>query len=318
MTKMRRALLVGIDDYELAPLAGCVNDANSLAALLAKHDDGSPNFDVKLLTAPPSQVTRANLRGSIEHLLKQPADVALLYFSGHGTENNLGGFLVTLDARQYDEGVSLTDILTFANQSPVREVVILLDSCHSGALGQLPAIENNNANIRDGVSILTASRSSEAAIEADGMGLFTSLVVAALDGGAADVVGRVTVASMYAYVDESLGSWDQRPLFKAHLATLTPLRNAKPALDVPILRRLPEWFPRPDSKFDLDPSYEPDAEPVNEENERIFGCLQKCRAAKLVEPVDEEHMYYAAMKSKSCRLTPLGRHYWRLANGGRI
>jgi hypothetical protein len=319
---VRRALLVGVDDYTSAPLAGCVNDANALAALLGKHHDGSPNFDIKLLTAPSDQITRAELRKNIEQLLKAPADVALFYFSGHGTENNLGGFLVTQDATRYDEGVALTDVLAFANQSSVSEVVILLDSCHSGALGQVPAIQNDKANIREGVSILTASRSSEVAIETGGMGLFTSLVVAALDGGAADAIGRVTVASVYAYVDESLGSWDQRPLFKSHVSTLIPLRNAKPAIDVTILRQLPEWFPQPDVEFDLDPSYEPDkhgaTEPTNEEHERIFGCLQKCRAAKLVEPVGEEHMYYAAMNSKSCRLTPLGRHYWRLANEGRI
>jgi hypothetical protein len=319
---VRRALLVGIDDYASAPLAGCVNDANALAAVLGKHHDGSPNFDVKLLTAPPDDITRAVLRRNIEQLLKEPADVALFYFSGHGTENNLGGFLVSQDATRYDEGVPLTDVLTFANQSPVREVVILLDSCHSGAMGQLPAIQNDNVNIREGISILTASRSSEVAIETGGMGLFTSLVVAALDGGAADIVGHVTVASAYAYVDESLGPWDQRPLFKSHVSTLTPLRDAEAAIDVSILRQLPEWFPRPDAEYALDPSYEPDKGvapgPVNKEHERIFGCLQKCRAAKLVEPVGEEHMFFAAINSKSCRLTPLGRHYWRLANEGRI
>jgi len=321
---MRRALIVGIDDYTSAPLAGCVNDANAIAALLAKHHDSSPNFDVKLVTAPADQITRVELRKNIEQLLAAPADVALFYFSGHGTENNLGGYLVTQDATRYDEGVALTDVLTFANKSPVREVVILLDSCHSGALGQLPAIENDKANIREGVSILTASRSSEVAVESGGMGLFTSLVVAALDGGGADAVGRVTVASVYAYVDESLGPWDQRPLFKSHVSTLIPIRTAKPAIDVAILRQLPEWFPQPDVAFDLDPSYEPDKHEatgpveVNEEHERVFACLQKCRAAKLVEPVGEEHMYYAAINSKSCRLTPLGRHYWRLANEGRI
>lgn len=319
---MRRALLVGIDEYGSAPLSGCVNDANALAALLSKQHDSSPNFDVKLLTGPPSHITRAELRKSLAQLLGKPADVALFYFSGHGTENNLGGFLVTQDATRYDEGVALTDVLALANQSPVHEVVILLDSCHSGAMGQLPAIENDKANIREGISILTASRSSEVAVETGGMGLFTSLVAAALDGGAADAMGRVTVASVYAYVDESLGPWDQRPLFKSHVSTLIPLRMAQPAVDVTILRRLPEWFPRPDVAFALDPSYEPDkrgeSEPTNEEHERIFGCLQKCRAAKLVEPIGEEHMYYAAMNSKSCRLTPLGRHYWRLANEGRI
>lgn len=321
---MRRALVVGIDDYASAPLAGCVNDANAIAAVLAKPHDGSPNFDVKLVTAPADRITRAELRGNIEHLLVAPADVALFYFSGHGTENNLGGYLVTQDASRYDEGVPLTDVLALANNSPVREVVIFLDSCHSGALGQLPAIGNDNANIREGVSILTASRSSEAAVESGGMGLFTSLVVAALHGGGADAIGRVTVASVYAYVDESLGPWDQRPLFKSYVSMLIPIRTAEPAIDITILRQLPEWFPQPDVALALDHSYEPDkreaVEPVtvDKERERIFACLQKCRAAKLIEPVDAEHMYYAAIKAKACRLTPLGRRYWRLANEGRL
>ena len=318
MTVMRRALVVGIDGYKFAPLAGCINDANAMADLLAKHYDGSPNFDVKLITAPPTQVTRACLRENIAQLLTGQADVALFYFSGHGTENNLGGYLVTQDANNYDEGVSLTEVLTLANNSSVKEIVILLDCCHSGALGAIPAIDNNKAHIREGISILTASRSSEVAIETGGMGLFTSLLAAALDGGAADVVGRVTVASTYTYIDESLGPWDQRPLFKSHVSTLISLRNTEPAVDLSVLRQLPEWFPKPDFEFALDPSYEPDADPRHTQHEEVFGCLQKCRAAKLVEPVGEVHMYYAAMRSKSCRLTPLGRHYWRLANDGRI
>jgi hypothetical protein len=318
MTSMRRALLVGIDDYPTAPLAGCCNDANEVARLLAKNHDGSPNFDLKLLTAPTQSVTRPILRQHVEQLLAAPADVALLFFSGHGTENNLGGYLVTQDAQRYDEGVSLTDVLTLANRSPVKEVVILLDSCHSGTLGEVPAIENDKAILRQGLSILTACRSSEVALETAGMGLFTSLFVAALDGGAADTLGNVSVASAYTYIEESLGPWDQRPLFKSHVSTLIPLRAAQPAVDLTVLRQLPHWFPQPNLELDLDPSYEPDAQPADPEHEKIFGALQKCRAAKLVEPVGEDHMYFVAMNSKSCRLTPLGRHYWRLANEGRI
>jgi hypothetical protein len=34
--------------------------------------------------------------------------------------------------------------------------------------------------------------------------------------------------------------------------------------------------------------------------------------------VDEEFMYYAAINSKACRLTPLGQQYWRLASAKRI
>jgi len=286
--------------------------------LLRTHEDGSPNFDCRLLTAPRAVITRATLRAQIAELFEHEADVALLYFSGHGTENNLGGYLVTPDASRYDEGVAMSDVLTLANRSRVREIVIVLDCCHSGALGQLPAINNDIAMMREGIAALSASRSTEAAVEVNGSGLFTSLVCSALDGGAADVVGNVTVAGVYTYVDQALGPWSQRPLFKAHVSRQTPLRRCAPAVPLETLRRLPEWFPSPETEFALDPSFEPDAEPHHAEHEEIFAHLQRCRAAKLVEPVGAAHMYYAAMRRKSCRLTPLGRYYWRLANEGRI
>jgi hypothetical protein len=96
---MRRALVVGIDDYPRAPLKGCVNDADAMAALLARHADGSPNFDVQRLTSDSASITRGNLLANIQRLFgHDDADVALLYFSGHGTENNLDGYLVTPDA----------------------------------------------------------------------------------------------------------------------------------------------------------------------------------------------------------------------------
>jgi hypothetical protein len=316
----RRALVVGIDDYSGAPLAGCVNDANAVTALLRVHEDGSPNFAVKTLTRPSLTITRSNLRSALGQLFSgsDEADVALFYFSGHGTENNLGGFIVTPDARQYDEGVPLIDVLTLANRSKARECVIILDSCHSGHLGTLPAIGNEQAYLREGVSILTAARAAQAAVEAGGRGLFSELVCGALEGGAADVLGHTTVAGVYAYVDQALGPWDQRPLFRASVSKLVSLRNNRPAVSLDTLRQLFAWFPTPDHVFPLDPSYEPDAEPSNDRHEQVFGQLQRCRAAKLVEPVGEEHMYYAAMNRTGCQLTPLGKHYWRLAQSGRI
>jgi hypothetical protein len=42
---MRKALIVGIDHYPQDPLTGCVNDANKMARILAKHQDNSPNAD---------------------------------------------------------------------------------------------------------------------------------------------------------------------------------------------------------------------------------------------------------------------------------
>jgi len=111
---MRRALCVGIDEYGFGELSGCVNDAQRMNAVLEKQQDGSPNFDCKTLIAPKGAsddiVTRTILREHLQRLFKDAADVALFHFSGHGTINNLDGYLVTQDAKQYDEGVAMGDV----------------------------------------------------------------------------------------------------------------------------------------------------------------------------------------------------------------
>jgi len=318
---MRRALMVGIDRYDNYPAAslrGCVNDARRIANILSHHYDGSPNFSCQLLLSPPDSVTRAALRRGIQLLFQDDPEVALFYFSGHGTVNNLGGYLVTRDARSYDEGVGMTDVLTYANRSRAREVVVIIDSCHSGAFGQLPAINNETAILREGVSVLTASRESQAAVEIGGEGLFTSLVCDALEGGAADIVGDITAAAIYSYVDQALGPWDQRPLYKSHVSKLLKIRRAEPVIEPTILRLLPTIFKSPTEEYKLDPSYEPTIEPRNEENERIFRNLQQYNRAGLVVPVGEEDMYYAAINSKSCKLTRCGQFYWRVVTSNKI
>jgi hypothetical protein len=316
---MRRALLVGINHYESAPLTGCIEDATRMERLLRRHDDGRVNFDTQLLTSDRVMVTRARLNSAIRSLFADPADVALLYFSGHGTENDLGGYLVTSDAALYSEGVALADILTIANRSThITEVAIIIDSCHSGWLGAVPAADNMHAALREGLSILTASRSSQPSVEHGDSGVFTELVSSALDGGAADILGNVSVASVYAYVDQALGAWDQRPLFKSHVSRMLSLRSARAAIDVAILRRLPEWFGSADAEFPLSPRHEHTTEPRDPEAESVFRCLQRCNRVKLVDPIGEEDMYFAAVNSTGCRLTALGRFYWTLADAGRI
>jgi len=315
---MRRALLVGINDYPNARLYGCVDDANHMAVVLAKHEDGSPNFSCKKLISDDLQITRAELRSNLQELFGHRADMALFYFAGHGTVTKFGGYLMTQDSTENDEGVAMLDLLSLANQSEIAEVALILDCCHSGALGLIPALQSQQAHLREGVSILCASRASQMAVEKEGSGLFTTLICGALEGGAADVVGDVSVAGVYAFVDQSLGAWDQRPLFKSNVSRLLPLRKCKPVIDLAILRKLPEYFEVADFEYPLDPSYEPDSEKPDEQNTAIFANFQKYRAARLLAPIGEEHLYYAAMKSKFCKLTPLGQFYWQLANEGKI
>jgi len=293
-----------------------------MATVLATHEDGSPNFDTKLLLArlgePQDAITARALRSEIYHLFEHRADVALLHFSGHGTVNDLDGYLVTQDAAAYHEGVAMTEVLKMANDSRSQEVVIFLDCCHSGQLGQVPAVDNRKAMLREGVSILTASRDTQPSLEVSGGGLFTSLVLDALRGGAADLRGEVSAPAIYAFVEAALGAWDQRPLFKSHVSRVLALRKCSPAIEPTTLRRLPTLFPLPAEDLQLDPSYEPTSPFADPQNTEIFRVLQALNRVHLVVPVGADHMYDAAIHSAACKLTASGRYYWRLAKNGRV
>ena len=297
---MRKALIVGTNEYPNCPLRGCENDALRISALLKKHHDGAPNFECQTYLSSNETITRDFLRASLERLFADPADAALFYFAGHGADTR-DGVLVTVDFKKHDEGVPMEEVLRLAKGAceRIKEIFIVLDCCHSGYSGGswiAPEIDI----LPKGVSILTASSSTQAAVEEAEAGVFSSLVCDALEGGAADVLGNVTAARIYAYLDQTLGAFDQRPHFKANLSKLEILRRCEPAVALATLRKIVKIFPTADYDLPLSPAYEPTEEPHDEEKEATFGTLQKYRAARLLVPIDEEHLYYAAMKKKAC------------------
>jgi uncharacterized caspase-like protein len=321
---VRKALCVGISNYPSAPLSGCINDAACVAELLGKNGDGSPNFDVRL---EKDTASKSCLKSLLADLFSGDCDTALLYFSGHGFLNEIGGYIVTPDFQHYDEGVAMNEILTLANNSRIKDKVIILDSCHSGAMGS-PNIGVNTASLSEGLSILTASRDSESAVEINGHGIFTNLLIEALSGGAADIRGHISPSGIYAFIDQSLGAWNQRPVFKTNVTRFTSLRTVRPQVSIDTLRAIVKLFPNPLNEFHLDPSFEDTNSPTAKheavkpyavtKNTAIFKQLQKLQSVGLVVPVGADFMYFAAMESKSCKLTPLGHHYWRLSSEGRI
>jgi len=324
---MRIALLVGINYYEHgSPLFGCVDDAHAVKAVLERHDGGAVNFDCLLFagTGPSDRVVRSNLKDNIEKLFTAEADIALFYFAGHGHIEATGGYLLASDSSRGDEGVSLSEILTLANASPARNKVIVLDSCHSGIAGT-PPTGSNLATLAEGLTVLTASTKDQYATEQNGRGVFTNLFVDALNGGAANLTGDITPGSVYAHVDQSLGAWEQRPVFKTNVKQFVSLRKVSPPIPTSDLRRLTEFFPSPGFEFPLDPTFEPEMKgrdpgmpgPIPE-NTRTFAVLQKYNRLNLLVPVNADHMWNAAMESKACRLTALGEHYRRLVEKSRI
>lgn len=317
---MRKALVVGIDFYENGhDLYGCVNDANSIKGVLERHSDGTKNFDVNFLasTGAGSAITRKQLKSTIQELYRDKAEIALIYFAGHGHIESTGGYILTSECNDGDDGLPMSELLQLANDSPATNKIIILDCCHSGFMGN-SALSDDKAILSEGITILTASSKNQYSVEENGFGVFTTLFVDAMNGSASNLVGDITPGSIYAHIDQSLGSWEQRPIFKTNVTSFTTLRTVQPPIELSDLKLITTLFPKKGEDFQLNPSYEPDSNSPDDENVKKFSILQKYNKINLVVPVDTPHMYFAAMESKACKLTVLGEHYWNLVNNQRI
>jgi caspase domain-containing protein len=318
----RRALLVGINHYDYMPkLTWCTDDALAMHQVLLFHENHEPNFDCRVLLGSepipgvPRQerVTFNRLRKELQELFAFD-DMVLFYFSGHGYATANGVYLVSQDGTGTLPGILLNDLLKMANLSPAREVLLIIDSCYSGALGE-PDQNKDIANLylRPGITLMTAARANQKALEMNGRGLFTHLIIGALKGGASDIRGHVSAASIYAYVEQALGPWDQRPIYKSNAVQLSSIRLCTPDITDDDLRCLPEFFPQPDYQYFLDPSYErvqPEALPAHV---AIFQLFKRYQVARLLRPLFDKDLYFAAMQSHPVELTPIGQFYWQLA-----
>jgi len=212
----RKALIVGIDDYPFSPLEGCVSDAVELNRLLKSHHDGKPNFEIKTLLSSKEKIGKTLFKKEIENLFSGSPVIALLYFAGHGYLNSYGGYLVTQDFTQYDEGVSMDEIMRCANESEAQNKVVILDCCYSGRIAAPQLVNRKVSELADGVTILTSCQATETAQESR-KGIFSSLLMDAIDGQCADLTGNILPSNIYAYIDRTLGQWGGQSLKRTYL-----------------------------------------------------------------------------------------------------
>ncbi|MCJ2007033.1 caspase domain-containing protein [Methylobacterium sp. J-092] len=330
---MRKALIVGIDHYDhIGSLSGCVNDAYAVKSVLERHADGTVNFAnprIMIGAGGSAAVRKSKLKEAARELFAGDADIALFYFAGHGFIEDTGGFICATDCETGDDGFSLHELMSLATQSRARNKVVILDSCHSGVAGDRGGGQPV-AEVGEGMTVLTASTAEQYAseIEGGGAGVFTTLLVDALGGAAANLVGEVTPGSIYAHIDQSLGPWAQRPVFKTNVKTFVSLRKAEPPIPLADLQALDTHFPRAAYDFPLDPAYEPERSEDQKldpgipapdpAKTAVFALLQRFVKVNLVRPVGATHMWHAAMQGKSCELTVLGEHYRKLVASGLI
>jgi uncharacterized caspase-like protein len=174
----RVALVLGNSAYRnVAPLANPVNDSTKIAATLKEA-----GFDIVDSRRDLSAVdTRRALRDFADRA--RDADIAVVYYAGHGIEVDGGNYLIPVDARLerdtdiYDEGLSLDRILIAIE--PVKKLrLVILDACRdnpfsrtmkrtlaSRAIGQgLAKIEPTSPN----VLIAYSAKAGSTAADGDG------------------------------------------------------------------------------------------------------------------------------------------------------
>jgi uncharacterized caspase-like protein len=245
----RVALVLGNSAYQnVAPLANPVNDSTRIAATLKEA-----GFDVVDSRRDLSAIdTRRALRDFADR--SRDADIAVVYYAGHGIEVDGGNYLIPVDAKLerdtdvYDEALSLDRILVA--MEPAKKLrLVILDACRdnpfsrtmkrtvaSRAIGQgLAKVEPTSPN----VLIAYSAKAGSTAADGDGKNSpFTSalsqhLTKPGLDvrrafGFVRDEVLKTTGNKQEPFVYGSLGG-DDVPLVPA------PARPAAAAPATPAL-----------------------------------------------------------------------------------
>ncbi|MBY5317156.1 trypsin-like serine protease [Rhizobium leguminosarum] len=157
-----RALLIGIDDYEMreAKLTGSATDVKAMQVFLAKTLSYRPE---QIHTLTNRKATREAILAEIDDwLVRQstPGSRVFLYFSGQGSEEmgaevTTSPTLVAVDAKLVREGgkvtvtnqIRETEIAARLNSLKDRRVTLLIDACHVGP-GSRSAVAAPSGTVR--------------------------------------------------------------------------------------------------------------------------------------------------------------------------
>ncbi|MBB4213228.1 secreted trypsin-like serine protease [Rhizobium sp. BK212] len=157
-----RALLIGIDDYEMreAKLTGSASDVKAMQVFLAKTLAYRPE---QIHTLTNRKATREAILAEIDDwLVRQstPGSRVFLYFSGQGSEEmgaeeTTSPTLVAADAKLVREGgkvtvtnqIRETEIAARLNSLKDRRVTLLIDACHVGP-GSRSAVAAPSGTVR--------------------------------------------------------------------------------------------------------------------------------------------------------------------------
>lgn len=247
------ALVIGLSRYREKAVPAVkygARDAEVVARYL-ENVAGVDSRNLKLLT--DETATKSDLEAYFEDWLPRrvgPDSTVFVYYSGHGMPDAAGreAFLVPYEGQPDfpSKLYPLQRVYDALAKLPAKAVVVLLDSCFSGAKGRGLAREGARPLITSSVGagpggrvvVLSSASGSQIASDLDSVehGLFTYYLLKGLRGEAdADRDGSVTLSELFAFARENVSKRASVELNRDQ----TPVISGDPAFyaKVPIARR---------------------------------------------------------------------------------
>ncbi len=235
------AIVIGVQQYSprtgFAPLRYAEKDAQAFHDLLVDPQRGAYDEGrVRLFTTgagdPDGQPTRGNILGTLELLASwaradghHAPDTVVVYFSGHGVEQDGHSYLIPSDAARTDlanTALSLELVREKLALTGAKKQIVIVDACRFESVPGKAGGEQQSVDFAkaleefaraQGRVVLASCSSNQASYEDEerGHSAFTGILLDGLLGAAdRDGNGMITLTESYEYLTRELRSWAEK------------------------------------------------------------------------------------------------------------
>ncbi|MDR1618213.1 MAG: SUMF1/EgtB/PvdO family nonheme iron enzyme [Treponema sp.] len=189
-------LLAGIGTYqspEIKDLDFTIADAEALGEVFRRQEGRSLFSKINIVSLYNEEVTKEGFYRAFDGLKKEARrdDTFVFFYSGHGAVDRGGDFFFfPYDSAGEDnppgDNITKTDIIKNMLKIKARNVLIMLDTCRSGAILEMDSAFGRLWKKLERKAVLVAAAGNQYAIESSayGHGLFTWSILDSLEGGA--------------------------------------------------------------------------------------------------------------------------------------
>jgi hypothetical protein len=215
MSRRRFVLIVAVAQYadgSIPRLPGVHRDAERLRSVLENNADGGV---YRLHWLCDGQATRERILERLDEIARQAGatDQVVIYFAGHGWRDrdttarcwkyHLMPYDATLTSA-VQGGIAIDELRTLFGVLPARELVLILDCCHSGGMANSFWTGEVLDELLQGWRshyVMAASRGYEQAGEDRAGGFFTNALCDALCGKGVtpDALGRISAQKAWSH-----------------------------------------------------------------------------------------------------------------------